>query len=225
MQRDWSCLAEFMNLTSPGLPTPSLSPRRHNSAYTFSAGWKEQVSLHPSSPPSTGVPLRACWPAASLSGTGTVVQQTARPSSGQWTPLQKSLVPLSPPSWIFSLHDAPAKQKVSWRTPPTPPTVSSSSYPQVDGTGVSEPAPPDCSTAFSPRLWEPWTQITHAPLWNPKHPPPPLTTSQEKLLNFYFCAIQVSGPAQATCSNTLSSACTRHFHTPLCVHNPTKDWL
>ncbi len=59
---------------------------------------------------------------------------------------------LSPPSWTFSLHDAPAKQKVSWRTPPTPPTVSSSSYPQVDGTGVSEPAPPDCSTAFSPRL-------------------------------------------------------------------------
>ncbi len=34
--------------TSPGLPTPSLSPRRHNSAYTFSAGWKEQASLHPS---------------------------------------------------------------------------------------------------------------------------------------------------------------------------------
>ncbi len=29
----------------------------------------------------------------------------------------------------------------------------------------------------------------------------------------------------ATCSNTLSSACTRHFHTPLCVHNPSKDWL
>ncbi len=153
----WGCTSQR---TSPGLPTPSLSPRRHNSAYTFSAGWKEQVSLHPSSPPSTGVPLRACWPAASLSGTGTVVQQTARPSSGQWTPLQKSLVPLSPPSWIFSLHDAPAKQKVSWRTPPTPPTVSSSSYPQVDGTGVSEPAPPDCSTAFSPRLWEPWTHIT-----------------------------------------------------------------
>ncbi len=65
-----------------------------------------------------------------------------------------------------------------------------------------------------------------APLWNPKQPPPPhLTTSQEKLLNFYLCGIQVSGPAQATCSNTLSSACTRHFHTPLCVHNPTKDWL
>ncbi len=24
---------------------------------------------------------------------------------------------------------------------------------------------------------------------------------------------------------TPHSACTRHFHTPLCVHNPTKDWL
>ncbi len=186
----WGCTSQR---TSPGLPTPSLSPRRHNSAYTYFAGWKEQASLHPSSPPSTGVPLRACWPAASLSGTETVVQQTARPSSGQWTPLQKSLVPLSPPSWIFSLHDAPAKQKVSWRTPPTPPTVSSSSYPQVDGTGVSEPAPPDCSTASSPRLWEPWTHITHRPSLKPQTTP--------------------------------HSACTRHFHTPLCVHNPTKDWL
>ncbi len=139
-----------------------------------------------------------------------------------------SLVPLSPPSWTFSLHDAPAKQKVSWRTPPTPPTVSSSSYPQVDGTGVSEPAPPDCSTAFSPRLWEPWTHITLPLSETPNNTPPPpphLTTSQEKLLNFYLCGIQVSGPAQATCSNTLPSACTRHFHTPLCVHNPTKDWL
>ncbi len=205
--------------------TNTKSPRRHNSAYTFSAGWKEQASLHPSSPPSTGVPLRACWPAASLSGTETAVQQTARPSSGQWTPLQKSLVPLSPPSWTFSLHDAPAKQKVSWRTPPTPPTVSSSSYPQVDGTRVSEPAPPDCSTAFSPRLWEPWTHITQPLSETPTPPPPTLPHLRKKLLNFYLCGIQVSGPAQATCSNTLSSACTRHFHTPLCVHNPTKDWL
>ncbi len=66
-----------------------------------------------------------------------------------------------------------------------------------------------------------------SPLWNPKHPPPPppYHISGKILLNFYLCAIQVSGPAQATCSNTLSSACTRHFHTPLCVHNPTKDWL
>ncbi len=82
---------------------------------------------------------------------------------------------------IRQLHDAPAKQKVSWRTPPTPPTVSSSSYPQVDGTGVSEPAPSDCSTAFSPRLWEPWTHITPPLSETPNTPPPPhLTTSQEK---------------------------------------------
>ncbi len=90
-------------------------------------------------------------------------------------------------------------------------------------------APPDCSTAFSPRLWEPWTHITQPLSETPNNPPPPppptLTHLRKKLLNFYLCAIQVSGPAQATCSNTLSSACTRHFHTPLCVHNPTKDWL
>ncbi len=56
-----------------------------------------------------------------------------------------------------------------------------------------------------------------APLWNPKQPPPSTTLPhhRKKLLNFYFCAIQVcyaqvSGPAQAACSNTLSS---------------TKDWL
>ncbi len=66
-----------------------------------------------------------------------------------------------------------SKAKISWRTSPTPPTVSSSSYPQVDGTGVSEPAPPDCSTAFSPRLWEPWTHITPPLSETPNTPPPP----------------------------------------------------
>ncbi len=121
-----------------------------------------------------------CWPAASPSGTGTAVQQTERPSSGQWTQLQRSSVPLSHPSWTFSLHDAPVKLPVSWRTttyqyqhkmelpvswrtPTIPPTVSSSSYHQGDGTGASEPAPPDCSTAFYPRLWEPSIPITSHP--------------------------------------------------------------
>ncbi len=89
----WGCTSRRI---SPGPPTPCHSPRRHNSAYTFSAGWKEQVSHHPSSPHSTGAPLRVCWPAASLSGTGTAVLLTARPSSGQWTWLQRSSVPLSP---------------------------------------------------------------------------------------------------------------------------------
>ncbi len=83
---------------------------------------------------------------------------------------------------------------------------------------------------------------THpSPLWNPKqtpiswsmdhHPPPPtLPHHRKKLSNLYFCAIQVyctqvSGLAQATCSNALSSNRTRHFHTLLCAHNPKKDWL
>ncbi len=117
----WGCTSRRI---SPGPPTPCHSPRRHNSAYTFSAGWKEQVSHHPSSPHSTGAPLRVCWPAASLSGTGTAVLLTARPSSGQWTRLQRSSVPLSHPSWTFSLHDAPAKPTASWRTPPTHPSHS-----------------------------------------------------------------------------------------------------
>ncbi len=43
-----------------------------------------------------------------------------------------------------------------------------------------------------------------APLWNPNNPPPTPTLPhlRKKLLNFYLCGIQVSGPAQATCSNT-----------------------
>ncbi len=170
------------------------------------------VSHHPSSPHSTGAPLRVCWPAASLSGTGTAVLLTARPSSGQWTRLQRSLVPLSHPSWTFSLHDAPAKPTASWRTPPTPPTVSSRSYHQEDATGASKPAPPDCSTAFSPRLRSP------RPLWNPmqtpyllKHGPSPphlskhtpnLTTPKIKLWTF-LCNPSVLHTGEWACTNHL----------------------
>ncbi len=64
----WGCTSQK---TSPGPPTLHHSPRRCDSAYTLSASWKEQVSLHPSSPLSTGEPVIVCWPAASLSGTGT----------------------------------------------------------------------------------------------------------------------------------------------------------
>ncbi len=89
-------------------------------------------------------------------------------------------------------------------------------------TGASAPAPPDCSTAFSPRLWEPWTQITPPPsetpctplppeTWTPptKHPPT-LPHQRKKLCETFFvqfkvCYTQVSGPVQTTCSNTLSS--------------------
>ncbi len=223
----WGCTSRRI---SPGPPTPCHSPRRHNSAYTFSAGWKEQVSHHPSSPHSTGAPLRVCWPAASLSGTGTAVLLTARPCSGQWTRLQRSSVPLSHPSWTFSLHDAPAKPTASWRTPPTPPTVSSSSYHQEDGSGASEPAPPDCSTAFSPRLWEPWTQTTPPPsetpckplppeTWTPpppsKHPPPPTLPHQRKNCETFFvqfkCATHRWVGLYKPPVVTHSPLCTRHF--------------
>ncbi len=154
----WGCTLQRI---SPGPPTPCHSPRRHNSAYTFSAVWKEQVSLHPSSPHSTGAPLRA-----------------------------------------------------------------------------SEPAPPDCSTAFSPRLWEPWTQITPPssetpckPLppetWTPPSEHPPTLPHQRKkncmklfFVQFKVCYTQVSGPVQTTCSNTLSSMHTRHFsHTAVCTQS------
>ncbi len=230
----WGCTSWRI---SPGPPTPCHSPRRHNSTYTFSAGWKEQVFHHPSSPHSTGAPLRVCWPATSLSGTGTAVLLTARPSSGQWTWLQRSSVPLSHPSWTFSVHDAPAKPTASWRTPPTPPTVSSSSYHQEDGTGASEPAPPDCSTAFSPRLREPWIQITPPSSETPCKPLPPETWTpplskhlptlphqRKNCVKLFLCNskcdTQVSRPVQTTCSNTLSSMRTRHFsHTAVCTQS------
>ncbi len=163
---------------------------------------------------------------------GTVVQQTSRPSSVQWTQLQRSSVPLSPPSWPFSLHDAPVKLPVSWRNPPIPLTVSSSSNYQEDGTRALEPATPDCSTAFSPRLWlkkspcpslKPHTNpylLKHGP--SPPPNTPKLTTSQKKTETFFVqfevCYTQVSGPVQTTCSNTLSSVCNIHFsHIIVCT--------
>ncbi len=127
--------------------------------------------------------------------------------------------------------------------PPHPSHSLFSSYHQEDGTGASEPAPPDCSAAFSPRLWEPWTQITPPPSENPckplppetwtispplsKHPPTLPHQRKKTVWNFFVqfkvCYTQVSGPIQTTWSNTLSSMRTRHFSHLLCVHNPTKD--
>ncbi len=168
----WGCTLQRI---SPGPPTSRHSTRRDNSTSTFSTGWKGQVSLQPSSPLSTGESLRVCWPPASLSGMGTAVLLTARPYNGQWTLPQRSSVPLSPPSWTFSLHDAPARPPASWRTPPIPLTTSSSSCHQVEGTGVSKLALLDCSTAFSPRLWELLTPISLSPAEtiNTSAPSPP----------------------------------------------------
>ncbi len=142
-----------------------------------------------SSPLSTGAPLRVCWPPASLSGTGTAVLLAARPYNGQLTLLQRSSVPLSPPSWIFSLHDAPAKPTASWRTPPTPPTTFSSSCHQVEGTGISKLALSDCSTAFPPGFESYYLQTPCSPLkpWTPQAPPLPATKTQR--LNKIICLL------------------------------------
>ncbi len=181
---------------------------------------KEQVSHHPSSPHSTGAPLRVCWPAASLSGTGTAVLLTVRPSSDSEHCLQRSSVPLSHPSWTFLLARCSSKTNSIVKDPTHPSHSLFQLLPSEDGTGASEPAPPDCSTAFYPRLWEPWTQITPPPsetpckplppeTWTPPLQTPPNLTTPRNTVNF-FCAIQVcytqvSGPVQTTCSNTLSS--------------------
>ncbi len=124
---------------------------------------------------------------------------------------------LSHPSWTFSSHDAPAKQTASWRTPPTPPTVSSSSYHQEDGTGASKPAPPDCSTAFSPGCESPELRSPRPPLkphanplppetWTPPPPlqntPQPYHTKEKKLWTF-LCNSSVLHTGEWACTNHL----------------------
>ncbi len=229
----WGCTSRR---TSPGPPTLHHYRRRHNSAYTFSVGWKEQVSLHPSSPLSTGVPLRACWPAASLSGTGTVVQQTARPSSGQWTQLQRSSVPFSPPSWIFSLHDALVKLQNREGPHPSlpqslPATTIRKTVPEHQSPlrqTAQQLFPPGCE---SPELKYPRPSLK--PHTNPyllKHgppPPSPLPHHRKKLSETLCnskCAthrwVGLYKPPVVTHS-PLSALDT--FHTLLSVQNPTQD--
>ncbi len=106
------------------------------------------------------------------------------------------------------------------KAPTHPSHISSNSYHQGDGTGASEPAPPDCSTAFYPRLWEPWTKKNHpTPLWKPTQTPyllkygplhphtpkhPDLTTSEKKLSETFFCAIRsVLHIGEWACTNHL----------------------
>lgn len=137
----WGCTSQRISLGPP-----NHSPRRHNSNYTFTASWQEQVSLQPSSPHSIWEPLNACWPVESMSGMGTVALQTR-----QWTvnTAAKIIVAFFRPSWPFSLHDAQAKPPALWRTGLISPTVSSSSYRQEGGIRASESALPECTTTFS----------------------------------------------------------------------------
>ncbi len=114
-------------------------------------------------------------------------------------------------------------------------------------TGASEPAPPDCSTAFSPRLWEPWTQITPPPSETPCKPLPPETWTtpppspntpptlphqkKKKKKKELFCSLCNSKCATHRWVGLYKPPVVPHsplcaldtFHTLLCVHNPTKD--
>ncbi len=102
---------------------------------------------------------------------GTVVQQTTRPYSGQWTQLQRSSVPLSPPSWTFSLHNAPVKLPVSWRTPPIPPTWYRSI--RARSARLLKSFFPQAVRAFNSNHLTPLWNLIHNPSsWNQDPPPP-----------------------------------------------------
>ncbi len=214
---------------SPGPPTPCHSPRRHNSAYTFSAGWK---SKSPTTHPHHILQghhwecadqlhhclvreLQCCWP------------QDPPADSEHGCKDHRCPSPIHPGHFPCMM----LQQNQQHREGPHPPLPQSLSAPTIRKTvpGASEPAPPDCSTAFSPRLWEPWTQITPPPsetpmqtptsckplppeTWTPppqNTPPPPTLPHQRKNCELFLCNsvcyTQVSGPVQTTCSNTLSS--------------------
>ncbi len=132
---------------------------------------------------------------------------------------------LEPWSWTFSLHDAPAKPTASWRTPPTPPTVSSSSYHQEDGTGASEPC--ESPELRSPHpLWNPMQTPTS---WNMDPPPPlskhpPTLPHQRKICETVLCNSKCATHRWVGLYKppvvTHSPLCTRHFsHTAVCTQS------
>ncbi len=160
-------------------------------------------------------PLRVCWPAASLSGTGTAVLLTARPSSGQ----QHSCKDHRCPSPIHPGHfpSTMLQQNQQHREGPHPPLPQSLPAPTIRKT-VPEHQSPLHQTAqqlFSTRLWEPWTLITPPPLKPhanlllkpPETCPPPLQTPPKltrQRKTETFCAIQ-------SVLHTGEWACTNHL--------------
>ncbi len=210
----WGCTSQRI---SPGPPTPCHSPRRHNSALSLPAEKSKSPSTHPHH-----ILQRHHWECADQlhmeTGMGTAVLLTARPSSGQWTQLQRSSVPLSHPSWTFSLQDAPAKPTVSWRTPPIPP--QSLPAPTIRKTVPEHQSllrqtaqqlfPPGCE---SPELKSPRPPLKpHANPYLLKHGPSPPTPSkypptlphQRKKRIKLFCAIR-------SVLHTGEWACTNHL--------------
>ncbi len=179
----WGCTLQRI---SPGPPTSCHSTRRDNSASTFSAGWKGQVSLHPSSPLSTGAPLRVRWPPASLSGMGTAVLLTARPYNGQWT-LPKKIIGAPLPSILHIFLARCSSKASSIVKDPTHPShnlfqllPSGRRYRSIKARSVR------LLNSFSPRLWELLTPISLSPseTMNTSAPSP---HNSLKLLTIFSC--------------------------------------
>ncbi len=215
------------------------SPRRHNSTYTFSAGWKEQVSHHPSSHILQGHhwecadqlhhclvrELQCCWPQDTPADSEHSCKDHRCPS------------PIHPGHFPCTM----LQQNQQHREGPHPPLPQSLPAPTIRKMvpehqsplrqAAQQLFPPGCESPElrSPRpLWNP-TQ-TPTP-WNMDTPPPPspntpltLPHQRKKTVNFFVqfkvCYTQVSGPVQTTCSKTLSSMRTRHFsHTAVCTQS------
>ncbi len=181
----------------------------HNSAYTFSASWKEQVSLHPSSPLSTGEPLRACWPAASLSGTETVVQQTRRPSSRQWTQLQKIIGAPLPSILDIFLTRCSSKANSIVKDPTHPSHSLFQLLPSGRRYRSIRTRSARLLNSFFPQAVIALNSTQPAPLWNPIQTPPPTPTPwtlphhRTKAVKL-FCAIQsVLHTDEWACTNPL----------------------
>ncbi len=199
--------------------------------YSISLSWIK-IWVYRSSPLSTGELLRACWPAISLSGTGTVVQQTRKTLQRRVNTATKIIgAPL--PSILEIFLTCCSSKATSIVKNPTHPSHSlfqilpsgrrypsirarsarllNSFFPQAESPELKSPHP-SLKTQTNPLPPERWT-ITP--------PPPPPNTPQpyhiiEKtvwkcFVQFEVCYTQVSGPVQTTCRNTLSSIRTRYF--------------
>ncbi len=129
--------------------------------------------------------------------------------------LQRSSVPLSHPSWTFSLHDAPAKPTASWRTPPTqslPAPTIRRCYRGIRGRSARllNSFFPQAVRALNPNhpalLWNPMqTPIS----WNTDPPPPllskhpPTLPHQRKNCELFLCNSSVLHTGEWACTNHL----------------------
>ncbi len=203
----WGCTSRRI---SPGPPTPCHSPRRHNSAYTFFRRLKRASLPPPILTTFYRAPLRVCWPAASLSGTGTAVLLTARPSSGQWTAAKIIGAPL--PS-ILDIFLARCSSKTnSIVKDPTHPShslfqllPSGRRYRSIRARSarlLNSFFPPGCE---SPELRSPRPPLKpHANPYLLKHgPPPPTLPHQRKTCELFLCNSSVLHTGEWACTNHL----------------------